>query len=133
MYLLDTNICIYIINKRPVAVIEKIKTFEPDQIKLSAVSVAELQYGIAKSSCREKNRAALIDFISGFEILPFDDTDAEVFGLVRADLEKRGKLIGPCDMEIAAQAIARDLTLVTNEISEFERITKLKIENWAIL
>lgn len=133
MYLLDTNICIYIINKRPVAVIEKIKTFEPDQIKLSAVSVAELQYGIAKCTYREKNRAALIDFVSGFDILPFDDTDAEVFGFIRADLEKRGKLIGPYNMEIAAQAIARDLTLVTNDISEFELITKLKIENWAIL
>ncbi len=132
MYLLDTNICIYIINKRPVAVVEKIKTFEPNQIKLSAISVAELEYGIAKSGYREKNKAALIDFVSGFDILPFDDTDAEVFGLIRADLEKRGKVIGPYDMEIAAQAIARDLTLVTNNISEFERINKLKIENWAL-
>jgi tRNA(fMet)-specific endonuclease VapC len=133
MYLLDTNICIYIINKRPATVVEKIKTFEPNHIKLSAVSVAELEYGIAKSAYREKNKAALIDFVSGFDILPFDDTDAEVFGLIRADLEKRGKLIGPYDMEIAAQAIARNLTLVTSNTFEFERINKLKIENWAIL
>ena len=130
MYLLDTNICIYIINRSPKTVVDKIKTFKPNQIKLSAISVAELEYGISKSDYREKNKAALIDFVSGFDILPFDDTDAEVFGLIRADLEKRGKIIGPYDMEIAAQAIARDLILVTNNTSEFERITKLKIENW---
>jgi len=130
MYLLDTNICIYIINKSPSHIVKKIKTFKANQIKLSAISVAELEYGIAKSIFREKNKVALIDFLSGFDILPFDDTDAEVFGLIRADLEKRGKVIGPYDMEIAAQAIARNLTLVTNNTSEFERINKLKIENW---
>lgn len=130
MYLLDTNICIYIINKSPRHVVEKIKTYKPNQIKLSAISVAELEYGMAKSEYREKNKAALIDFVSGFDILPFDDSDAEVFGLIRADLEKKGKVIGPYDMEIAAQAIAKDLILVTNNISEFERIPKLRLENW---
>ena len=130
MYLLDTNICIYIINKNPRHVVEKIKTFKPNQIKLSAISVAELEYGIAKSKYKEANRTALIDFVSGFDILPFDDTDAEVFGLIRAELERSGKIIGPYDMEIASQAISRDLILVTNNTTEFERIPKLKIENW---
>jgi tRNA(fMet)-specific endonuclease VapC len=130
MYLLDTNICIYIINKNPRMVVEKIKTLKPNQVKLSAISVGELKYGISKSKYRERNRNALIDFVSAFDIIPFDDTDAEVFGLIRADLEKRGQLIGPYDMQIAAQAIAKDLILVTNNTGEFERIRGLKLENW---
>jgi tRNA(fMet)-specific endonuclease VapC len=130
MYLLDTNICIYIINKNPRMVVEKIKTLKPNQVKLSAISVGELEYGISKSKYRERNRNALIDFVSAFDIIPFDDTDAEVFGLIRADLEKRGQLIGPYDMQIAAQAIAKDLILVTNNTGEFERIRGLKLENW---
>jgi tRNA(fMet)-specific endonuclease VapC len=133
MYLLDANICIYIINKRPVTVVEKIKTSEPNQIKVSAISVAELPYGIAKSSYREKKRAALIDFVSGSDILPFGDADAEVFGVIRADLEKRGKLIGTCDKEIAAQAIARNLTLVNNSYLNLNELQNQKKENWAIL
>ena len=72
MYLLDTNICIYIINKTPRYIVDKIKSFKPNQIKLSAISVAELEYGMAKSNYREKNKAALIDFISGFDIIPFE-------------------------------------------------------------
>jgi tRNA(fMet)-specific endonuclease VapC len=130
MYLLDTNICIYTINRNPIKVIEKVKTFKPSQIKLSAISVSELEYGVSKSKNREKNRSALTDFVSGFDIIPFDDEDAEVYGLIRADLEKRGQLIGPYDMQIAAQAIAKDLVLVTNNTGEFERVKGLKLENW---
>uniref|UniRef100_A0A7C3EEK3 Ribonuclease VapC n=1 Tax=Gracilinema caldarium TaxID=215591 RepID=A0A7C3EEK3_9SPIR len=130
MYLLDTNICIYIINNNPRVVVEKIKQLKPSQVKLSAISVGELEYGICKSRNRERNKIALVDFVSGFDILPFDDTDAEVFGIVRAELEKRGQVIGSYDMQIAAQAIARDLILVTNNTREFERIKDLKFENW---
>lgn len=130
MYLLDTNICIYIINNNPRTVVEKIKTFEPDQIKISAISVAELEYGIAKSKYRQKNRSALLDFLSAFSIIPFDDNDAEVFGLIRADLERRGQIIGSYDMEIAAQAIAKHYTLVSNNTAEFERIPMLQLQNW---
>ncbi len=130
MYLLDTNICIYIINKNPKTVVDKIKTLKPNQIKLSAISVGELEYGVSKSKYRERNRNALVDFASAFDIIPFDDSDAEVFGLIRSDLEKRGKLIGPYDMQIAAQAISKGLILVTNNTGEFERIRELKIENW---
>lgn len=131
MYLLDTNICIYIINRNPKAVVERIKTCKPSQIKLSVISLAELEYGVSKSRYRHRNRAALVDFVSAFDVLPFDDRDAEAFGLIRADLEQRGEVIGPYDMQIAAQAIARDLTLVTNNTSEFRRIRTLKLENWA--
>ena len=130
MYLLDTNICIYIINKRPAHIVERIKKLKPSQVKLSAISLGELEYGASKGSYRKKNRNALIDFVSAFEITAFTDIDAEVYGIIRADLEKRGQLIGPYDMQIAAQTITHDLILVTNNVKEFSRIKKLKIENW---
>lgn len=130
MYLLDTNICIYIINKRPAGVVDKIKKFSPSRIKLSSISVGELEYGVSRSKNRAQNRMALIDFVSGFDILPFNDGDAEVYGLLRADLERRGKIIGPYDMQIAAQAISNDLILVTNNTGEFQRVKELKLENW---
>ena len=93
MYLLDSNICIYIINKSPKKVVERIEKLKPEQVKLSAISVGELEYGVSKSAFREKNRDALLDFVSAFDIEPFNDMDAEIFGLIRADLEKRGQLI----------------------------------------
>lgn len=131
MYLLDTNICIYIINKKPQKVVEKIKSLRPHQIKLSSVSLGELAYGVAKSRQQEKNHRALLYFTSAFDIVNFDDTDAEVYGGIRAHLEKRGEIIGPYDMQIAAQAITRGLILVTNNLNEFSRIPNLKLENWA--
>ncbi len=130
MYLLDTNICIYIINKKPKQVVERIKRLKPHQIKLSSISLAELEYGASKGNNRENNRQAIIHFASAFDIIEFDDNDAEVYGLIRAELEKKGQLIGPYDMQIAAQAISRDLILVTNNISEFSRISNIKLENW---
>jgi len=130
MYLLDSNICIYIINNRPKQVVDHIKKLKVHQVKLSAISLAELEYGISKSKAREKNRQALIDFATPFDIIEFNDEDAEVFGIIRADLEKRGLVIGPYDMQIAAQAITRNLTLVTNNTAEFARIPNLKLENW---
>ena len=130
MYLLDSNICIYIINNRPKQVVEHIKKLKIHQVKLSAISLAELEYGVSKSRAREKNRQALIDFATPFDIIEFNDNDAEVFGIIRADLEKRGLVIGPYDMQIAAQAITRDLVLVTNNTAEFSRIQNLKLENW---
>ena len=130
MYLLDTNICIYIINQRPIQVVEHIKTLEPKQIHLSSISLAELEYGVSKSSNRDKNRSALLHFASAFDLLDFNDIDAEAFGVIRADLERKGQIIGPYDMQIATQAITRNLILVTNNTAEFERIPGLKLENW---
>ena len=92
--------------------------------------MGELEYGISKSQQREKNRQALIHFSSAFDIVEFDDNDTEIFGLIRADLERRGLVIGPYDMQIAAQALTRDLTLVTNNTNEFSRIPHLKLTNW---
>ncbi len=130
MYLLDTNICIYIINRNPKQVIKRIKKLKPHQIKLSSISLAELEYGVSKSNYRDKNRKALIHFVSAFDIVEFNDSDAEVYGLIRAELEKKGQVIGPYDMQIAAQAITRDLILVTNNVAEFSRISNIKLENW---
>jgi tRNA(fMet)-specific endonuclease VapC len=131
MYLLDSNICIYIINGRPRKVVQKIKEYNPPEIKLSSISIAELEYGVSKSENREKNRQALINFASAFDIVDFNDDDAEIYGMIRADLEKNGQVIGPYDMQIAAQAISRNMVLVTNNVKEFCRVKNLKIENWA--
>ena len=130
MYLLDTNICIYIINRHPIQVVEHIKKLKPHQIKLSSISLGELEYGVSKSRDRDRNRQALVHFASAFDIIEFNDNDAEVYGLIRADLEKKGQIIGPYDMQIAAQSISRDLILVTNNTSEFSRISNIKLENW---
>ena len=131
MYLLDSNICVYIINGRPRKVVQKIKEYNPPEIKLSSISIAELEYGVSKSENREKNRQALINFASAFDIVDFNDDDAEIYGMIRADLEKKGQVIGPYDMQIAAQAISRNMVLVTNNVKEFCRVINLKIENWA--
>jgi tRNA(fMet)-specific endonuclease VapC len=131
MFLLDSNICIYVINNRPIKVVRKIKEFIPPEIKLSSISIAELEYGVSKSQNREKNRQALVNFASAFDIIDFNGEDAEIYGIIRADLEKKGQVIGPYDMQIAAQALSRNYVLVTNNVNEFSRINGLKIENWA--
>ena len=132
MFLLDTNICIYIINKHPVKILEKIAGIDPFDVKISSITVAEMEYGASKSRNREINRNALLKFLSPFEIMNFDTTDAEVYGIIRAKLEIKGMIIGPYDMQIAAQALRRNYTLITNNINEFQRVEKLKLENWVI-
>ena len=130
MYLLDTNICIYIIKKKPVDVLKTLKTKSKKNIYVSSITIAELEYGVAKSQFPEKNKIALIEFLSIFNILPFDDIDAVEFGMIKTDLEKKVKIIGPMDLLIAGQAKSKKLILVTNNIKEFERVEGLKIENW---
>ncbi len=130
-YLIDTNICIYIMNKRPVAVIEKFKKFEIGEIGISTITVSELQYGAAKSTYRKENEVRLEQFLAPLEILTYDQTAARVYGDIRFQLEKRGQPIGPLDLLIAAHAVSQNLVLVTNNIKEFDRIKKLKVENWA--
>ena len=131
MHLLDTDICIYIINKRSKNILNKIYSLNPDDIKISAITAAELEYGVSKSKRRNQNRIALYNFLSPFKIIPFDIHDVEICGVIRAYLESQGKVIGPYDMQLAAQALARDLILVTNNTNEFGRITGLKLENWS--
>ena len=102
----------------------------PTEIGVSVVTYFELVYGINKSGNPEKNQRALNDFISSFEVLPWTVDDANVAGKIRSDLEKSGKIIGPFDLQIAGQAFANNLILVTNNEKEFTRIRELKIENW---
>ena len=130
-YLIDTNICIYIMNKRPKEIIKKFRQFEPGEIGTSTITVSELQYGISKSEHRKKNQLRLEEFITPLEILNYDEEAAGAYGEIRFQLEKRGRPIGPLDLLIAAQAASRDLILVTNNDKEFKRIKKLKVENWA--
>ncbi|MGD0465557.1 MAG: type II toxin-antitoxin system VapC family toxin [Gammaproteobacteria bacterium] len=129
-YLLDTNICIYIIKKEPKLVLNKFKQFSPGDIGISSVTLAELYYGVEKSSQIEKNRSALENFLLPLEILLFDDQAAIVYGEIRANLEKNGTPIGPLDLMIAAHTKSRGLTLVTNNTKEFVRIAGLLVENW---
>ena len=130
MYLLDTNICIYAIKKKPIFVLEQIKEKSKLGIYISALTVAELEYGIENSTKIEKNRISLLKYLSLFNILPFDDKDAIPYGKLKATLKKEGQIIGPIDMLLAAQALSKDLIFVTNNTKEFERIENLKLENW---
>lgn len=129
-YLIDTNSCIYIMNKRPAEVIKKFKQFELGEIGISTTTVSELRYEVAKSTYREKNEVRLEEFLAPLEILAYDQTAAKVYGEIRFQLEKRGQPIGPLDLLIAAHAMSQNLTLVTNNDKEFKRIKRLKIENW---
>ena len=130
MYLLDTNICIFIKNRKPIQVLERLHSIINSNVFISSISVAELQYGVYNSQNIEKNHISLVEFLAPFEIIDFDDNDAEQFGKIRAELKRTGRLIGPYDLLIAAQALAKNLILVTNNTDEFKRVNKLKLEDW---
>lgn len=130
-YLLDTDICIYIIKKKPEQVLKKLAKLEPTDIAISTVTLSELIYGAEKSQHRQKNLEALTGFLVPIDILSWDESAAKSTGEIRAALEKSGKVIGPYDLQIAGQALSLNLTLVTNNEKEFSRVKGLKIENWA--
>jgi len=129
-YLLDTNICIYLIKQRPSAVLDRFRALSAGEVGVSSITVAELQYGIEKSTFQEKNRAALTKFFLPLETVVFDSAAANAYGQIRAKLERAGTPIGAMDLLIAAQAVSLGVFLVTNNVREFERIEGLKIENW---
>lgn len=128
-YLLDTNICIYLINERPKKVIAHFKRHALGDIGISSITASELAFGVAKSGSL-KNRIALEAFLLPLQIVEYDADAAMVYGDIRAALEKQGKTIGPLDMLIAAHALSRQLVLVTNNEKEFRRVDQLKVENW---
>jgi len=130
MFLLDTNICIYVIKKKPVNVLKTLKRKSRKKIYISSITIAELEYGVAKSNYPERNKIALIEFVSFFNILPFDNSDASEFGSIKTELEKKGTVIGPMDLLIASQAKSKHLILVTNNTKEFKRVQEIRIENW---
>jgi len=130
-YFLDTNICIYIINKHPATIVAKFSQFELYDIGISAIVVSELQYGTAKSKQPARNQELLDAFLTPFEIVPYDRAAAQSYGVIRTALERRGQLIGREDLLIAAHALSNDFTLVTNNEKEFLRVPNLKVENWS--
>jgi len=132
MYLFDTNMCIFIIKKKNPGLIKKIKKNRTKGLNISSITLAELEYGIenAAKDYKEKNRMALMEFLSIFEIKNFDENAALEYGILKNDLKNRNCLIGPLDMLIAAHAKSLNMTLVTNNTGEFERIRDLKIEDW---
>jgi len=129
-YLLDTNICIYIIKKKPENVIKKFLKLRPGSVTISSITLSELYYGVFKSSKTNENMIAMQEFVSPLIILDFTDQDAIIYGKIRAELEGKGKLIGAMDLLIASIAKSRELILVTNNTKEFSRISDLKLENW---
>jgi len=129
--MLDTNICIYIIKKKPVKVLETLKSLAIGEVCISVITLAELMYGVEKSRQRERNKIALTSFLSPLEILPFSNQAAVIFGEIRAALEKKGQVIGAYDLLIAAHALSENLILVTNNTGEFSRIPGLSLQNWS--
>mgnify|MGYP001800797002 CR=1 FL=1 len=129
-YLLDTNICIYIIKRKPPEVINRFRSFEVGDIGVSTITVAELTHGTQKSQQPEKNQAALDQFLLPLEIVDFNMAAAQTYGTIRAQLEKKGTPIGPLDFLIAAQALSLGISLVTNNAREFLRVPGLTVENW---
>ncbi len=129
-YLLDTNICIYIINEKPKKVLRKFEQYPVHEFGISSITHAELQYGVEKSKNKDTNQNALDEFLLPLTILPFHGKKlVTCYGEIRALLESKGKTIGPLDMLIAAHALGLHLTIISNNIKEFSRIPNLKCEN----
>ena len=132
MYLLDTNICIFLMKNQYPKLTQKLLSCSPADIAISSITVFELEYGAEKSNWGDRTRQKLAMFLAPFNILPFSTDDAVSAGKIRGYLEKQGMIIGPYDIQIAAQGLSRDLTVVTHNTSEFSRVPNLKIEDWVI-
>jgi tRNA(fMet)-specific endonuclease VapC len=130
-YLLDTNICAYIQRQRPAAVLAKFRGLEAGEAAISTITYGELIYGAEKSERRSQILKNIEEVIGLMAVLPVPKEAGAIYGALRADLERRGEVIGNNDFWIAAHAKAADLILVTNNTREFNRIPGLKIENWA--
>ncbi|ALG66485.1 PIN domain-containing protein [Beggiatoa leptomitoformis] len=132
-YLLDTNICIYLIKQHYPSVQQCFEKHPIEKIFLSSITVYELFYGAEKSQYREKNKRNLKLFCEQFTIINFDEEAAYITANIRSQLEKKGQVIGSYDLQIAGIALAHQLTLVSNNLKEFERIPELLLENWLVL
>lgn len=131
-YLLDTNICIYVINARPAVVLARFRSGCLGEIGISTITAAELAFGVAKGRS-QRNREALEMFMAPLEVLPFDASVIWRYGELRAELERSGQPIGALDTMIAAHALAANAILVTNNTREFSRVPGLRLENWAVV
>jgi tRNA(fMet)-specific endonuclease VapC len=128
-YMLDTNICIYVIKNRPAALRERFDQLA-EALCISAITLGELLYGVEKSARRSQNLQAVEQFTARLEVVPFSLRAAAHFGQIRAELEKIGALCGAYDMLIGAHARSEGLMLVTNNVREFQRIPGLRVDNW---
>lgn len=129
-YLLDTNVCIKYLNGQSDKIVRKLSALHPEDVVICSIVRAELYAGAYKSSSFQKTHKRLRSFIDIFPSLPFDDAASEIYGRIRAGLEKIGKPIGPYDMQIASIAIQHKLIMVTHNKKEFSRIKGLKLEDW---
>ena len=132
MYLLDTNCCVYFLKDRYPLLTERFLACDPSDLAISSITVFELEYGAEKSSWGDKTRENLAMFLAPFTILPFNANDAITAGRIRGILEKKGEPIGPYDTLIAAQGLSRDLTVITHNTGEFDRVPDLRTEDWVI-
>jgi tRNA(fMet)-specific endonuclease VapC len=132
LFMLDTNICIYAIKKKPQKVIDRVRALRMSDLGISSVVLSELEYGAEKSSNPVQNRVALMQFLAGIDIAGYDAAAARHYGEIRTYLESNGQIIGAMDMLIAAHARSLGVMLVTNNEKEFGRVPGLKIENWAL-
>ncbi|MES2278144.1 MAG: type II toxin-antitoxin system VapC family toxin [Bacteroidota bacterium] len=130
IYLLDTNICIYILKQKPIVVLQKFQTIDPKTICISSITVAELMFGINKSSSPDKNLLAVNEFLNLVKILNFDQSAAIQYGIIKNALQSKGTPIGPLDTLIAAHAKNLNAILVSNNLKEFNRVDGLITENW---
>jgi len=129
-YMLDTNICIYIIKQKPIRIVKRLRTFSISDIGISAITLSELEYGVEKSQKKQQNRLALTQFLTPLEIESFDESAARIYGEIRSYLERNGFPIGSLDILIAAHALSQEAILVTNNEKEFSRVPGLVVENW---
>jgi tRNA(fMet)-specific endonuclease VapC len=129
-YLLDTNICSYVLRSRPASVKARFEEAGPDALAVSAVVLAELLYGAARHPAGAAIRREIDDFISRLDVLPWDEAAAEHYGDIRAELDKRGQPLGARDLMIAAHARSRGATLVSNDVRHFDRVEGLLVANW---
>jgi len=129
-FMLDTNIIAYAKNHRPESVLRRFMQYAPEDMCISSITMAELEFGVCNSSRPEQNRLALMTFLSRIAVVPFDADAAREYGIIRAELTRNGSLIGANDLLIAAHAKALGLTLVTHNTREFFRVDGLKVEDW---
>jgi tRNA(fMet)-specific endonuclease VapC len=117
-------------NRKPDSVIRRFKAMDVGMIGVSSITVSELYYGAAKSHHRDRNEKRLEEFLLPFDILPYDENAAMIYGNIRSRLEEKGNVIGPLDMLIAAHALSLERVLITNNEKEFRRVPSLVVENW---
>ena len=129
-WMFDTDTCIALINRQPRDLIKRLQTKAVGDVGISSITLAELRHGVAKSTRRDQNRAALDRFLLPLDIAAFDDLAADLYGTVRADLETAGTPIGPLDTLIAGHAVSLNVVLVTHNVAEFRRVTGLRLEDW---